>query len=601
MKEKSREYLTLLVRSFPQKPGVYQFFDEKQKLLYVGKAKNLKKRVQSYFNREHKNNKLALLVKKICDIKHIVVESESDAMLLENNLIKKHQPRYNVQLRDDKSFPWICVKNERFPRVFYTRNVVKDGSVYFGPYTSVRMVKTLLDLIKQLYPLRTCNYNLSQENIDAQKYKACLEYHIGNCKGPCEGMQDEKEYNEAIKEIKDILKGNIRNVTDYLSKMMNRFAQNEEFEKAHQVKEKIEILDKYQSKSTIVNPSINDVDVFSLLNYEKSAYVNFLKVVNGAIIQAHTMEIRKKLDEPEEDLLTIAVTDIRLQLFSSAKEVIVPFHPGMELEGVKFTVPQKGDKKKLLELSERNARFFRQERIKLHITGAPKSSFRKLETLKEDLRLKELPEHIECFDNSNIQGSIPVAACVVFKNGKPKPSEYRHYNIKTVKGANNFASMEEIVFRRYKRLTGENAVLPQLIVIDGGKGQLNAAVKSLEKLNLKGKIPVIGIAKKLEEIFFPGDPVPLYLDKTSESLRLIQHIRNEAHRFGINFHRHKRDKDLVKTELENIRGIGVITIQQLLTQFKSVDKIQKMSFPELEKAIGKSKAKRVFEYFHAGS
>ncbi len=589
-----------LIKALDDKPGIYQFIDENKKILYIGKAKSLKKRVSSYFNKDQSmSGKLKVLVKKIADIRFIIVDSEFDAFLLENNLIKKYQPRYNVMLKDDKTFPWICIKNEAFPRIFPTRHVIHDGSVYFGPYASVKMMNTLLDLIRQLYPLRTCRHNLSEENIKKGKFRICLEYHLGNCLGPCEGKQTSVEYDEVINVIKEIIKGNIHNVAQQLKKHMSDYAKNLEFEKAQIVKEKIELLDKYQSKSTVVNPKIDNVDVFSFVSDEFYAYVNFLKVVNGAVVQAHTVELRKKLDESQEELLAVAVTDFRQRFSSDSKEIIIPFKLDFKIPGVSNTVPQRGDKKMLLDLSERNVKYYKLEKQKqIDLVDPLRHSKRIMERMKEDLRLKEIPEHIECFDNSNIQGDFPVAAMVVFRNAKPYKKDYRHYNIKTVVGANDYASMEEIVFRRYKRLIEEKNSLPQLIVIDGGKGQLNAAVTALSKLNLRGKIAIIGIAKKLEEIYYPGDSIPLYLDKKSETLKVLQHIRNEAHRFGITHHRKKREKETIKSVLTDIEGIGKASTQMLLSKFRSVKNIEKASLEDLQKAVGKSKGRLVFDHFN---
>ena len=598
MNEKQKEKFKPTLAVLPDSPGVYQFFNVQDEIIYVGKAKNLKKRVTSYFTKDfYENNKVKVLVSKIERIEYIVVQSESDALLLENNLIKKYRPRYNVMLKDDKTYPWICIKNERFPRVFYTRNVIQDGSKYFGPYTSVHMVKIMLDLIRQLYPLRNCNLNLSQEKIDQKKYKPCLEYHIGNCLAPCVGLQSEDDYNKSIEHIHKIIKGNIQEVISYLNELMADYSSNFKFEDAQVVKEKIEILEKYKSKSTVVSPGLNNVDVFNILDDNNFAYVNFLKVVEGRIVQAHTLEIKKKLDESTEDLLLMAIVEIRNRLNSTAKEIITS--ENINLEGVKITVPVRGEKKSLLELSDRNLKYYRLEKQKKSEKKKEKhSSKRILEVIKKDLNLNELPVHIECFDNSNIQGTNPVAACVVFKNAKPSTKEYRHYNIKTVNGPDDFASMEEVVYRRYKRLVDENKSLPQLIVIDGGKGQLNAALKSLEKLDIKKSVSIIGIAKRLEEIFYPGDPIPLYLDKNSESLKVIQHIRNEAHRFGIKFHRNKRSGNFIKSELEDIPGIGPKTIDILLTKYKTIKKIRSLSLDEISSEIGNTKAKLLFEYFN---
>lgn len=599
IKNKNIDHLKSLVSALPEEPGVYQFFDEKDKIIYVGKAKRLKRRVASYFNKVHDNAKTNIMVRKIFDIRHIVVNSEEDALLLENNLIKKHQPRYNVLLKDDKSFPWICIKKERFPRVFVTRHLTKDGSEYFGPYTSVKMVRTLMDMIRSLYKLRNCNLSLSAEGITNGKFKVCLEYHIGNCKAPCIGKIKTEEYNETIQAIRNILKGNIRTVTSHLNEKMNEYAENFKFEEAHLIKEKLQLLDKYQSKSTIVNPSINNIDVYSILDDEDAAYVNFLKIVNGAIIQAHTIELKKKIEESKEDLLLLAITEIRQKIFSTAKEILVPFEIDLPFEGVKCLVPQRGDKRKLLDLSLRNVKYFRLDKLKKGDKSQKQThSDRILERMRTDLRLKDLPTHIECFDNSNIQGTHPVASCVVFRNARPYKKDYRHFNIKTVVGANDFASMEEIIYRRYKRLLEEDKSLPQLIVIDGGKGQLGAALNSLDKLNLRGKISVIGIAKKLEEIYFPGDPYPLYLDKNSETLKTIQHLRNESHRFAITFHKQKRSKSFIGSELDKIDGIGPKSVQKLIQRFKSVENIKKATLDEIISELGNKKALTVWKYFN---
>ncbi|MBA6152143.1 excinuclease ABC subunit UvrC [Gelidibacter maritimus] len=594
----SKPTLEIQLQTLPHQPGVYQYFDANGKLLYVGKAKDLKKRVSSYFTKQHDFGKTKVLVKKIATIKHIVVETETDALLLENNLIKKYQPRYNVLLKDDKSYPWICIKKERFPRVFSTRRMIKDGSEYFGPYTSMKTVKTLLDLIKGVYMLRTCNYDLAQDKIDAGKFKVCLEYHLGNCKGPCEGYQSEADYQEDIAAIREILKGNFKDSLSQFKRQMKAHAEVMEFEAAQRIKEKIDILENYQSKSTVVNPKISNVDVFSIVSDEGYAYINFLQLSYGSIIRSHTMEIKKKLDETDEELLQLAITEIRQRFHSICKEVFVPFEVDLG-EDLKVTVPKLGDKKRILDLSERNAKYYRMERFKqVKIIDPDRHANRIMAQMKTDLRLKEEPRHIECFDNSNIQGTNPVAACVVFKNGKPSKKDYRHFNIKTVDGPDDFASMEEVVYRRYKRLLEEEQPLPQLIIIDGGKGQLSSALKSLELLNLRGKIAIIGIAKRLEELFYPDDPIPLYLDKKSETLKVIQQLRNEAHRFGIEHHRNKRSKGALTTELELIPGIGEQSIVQLMTHFKTVKRISKASFEELEPVIGASRAKKILDFYN---
>jgi excinuclease ABC subunit C len=594
------EKILSLLKTLPDTPGVYQYFDSEGKILYVGKAKSLRKRVSSYFTRDvHENNKTTVLVRKVADIKYIVVDSEAEALLLENSLIKQLQPRYNVMLKDDKTYPWIRITNERFPKVFPTRTFVKDGSQYFGPYASVKVMHTLLDLIRQLYPLRNCNLNLSQENIDKKKFKVCLEFHIGNCKGPCEGLQDESEYNDTITQVKDIIKGNISSVLRHLRNVMQEHSKNYEFEKAQFLKEKIDLLEKFQGKSTVVSPTIHNVDVFSIGTDEKAGYVNFLKVINGSIIQGHTLELKKKLDETPSELLELAITELRQRYNSDAAEIIVPFALDIQLPGTELIVPQRGDKKKLLELSERNVEYYRKEKEKQEELVDPERHTRRiLQTMMKDLRLTEEPRHIECFDNSNIQGAFPVAAMTVFKDARPSKKDYRHFNIRTVEGPNDFASMEEVIYRRYKRCVEENQPLPQLIVIDGGKGQLSSAIASLEKLGLRGKVAVIGIAKKLEEIYYPEDPIPLYLDKKSETLRIIQQIRNEAHRFGITHHRKRREKGTIKTELTEIAGISEKTAQKLLSEFKSVKRIKEVMLAELESVIGKAKAKLVFDHFH---
>ena len=590
--------IKVLIKSLPDAPGVYQYFDKDGKILYIGKAKNLKKRVASYFTKNHDYGKTRVLVKKIFDIKHIVVETETDALLLENNLIKKYQPRYNILLKDDKTYPWICIKNEPFPRVFLTRNIFKDGSEYFGPYTSVRTARALLSLIKELYPLRTCNYNLSSQNIINKKYRLCLEYHIKNCKGACEGLQSESDYQSDIKEIRNIVKGSFKSAMQKFKLLMYDLSDKTEYEEADKIKNKINLLANYQSKSTIVNPSITNVDVFSIISDELYAYINFLKISNGAIIQSHTAEFKKKLNESDKQLLELAIVEIMQRFNSFSKEIYVPFKVEVG-ENIKVTVPKVGDKKRIVDLSVRNAKYYRQEQFKqIQIIDPERHINRIMKQMQGDLRLTGEPRHIECFDNSNIQGTNPVAACVVFKNGKPSKKEYRHFNIETVVGADDFASMEEVVHRRYKRLLDEDQDLPQLIVIDGGKGQLNSALKSLKVLGLRGKIAIIGIAKRLEEIYYPDDPIPLYLDKKSETLKIIQQLRNEAHRFGITHHRNKRSKSAIQSELSNINGIGEKTIMNLLKEYKSVKRIQETSLEDLAKIIGKDKATKIYIHYH---
>lgn len=596
------EHLNTLVAALPENPGVYQYFDKDGKIIYVGKAKNLKKRVSSYFNKNHEYGKTRVLVSKICDIRHIVVDSEEDALLLENNLIKKYKPRYNILLKDDKSYPFIVIKNEHFPRVMQTRNVIKDGSLYFGPYTSTGLVRALLDLFRELYPLRTCNLNLSPDAVAKAKYKVCLEYHIGYCKAPCVGLYNEDIYLQHIEEIKDILKGNLSGVIRFLRQRMLDHAEKLEFEQAEEIRQKIVKLESFQAKSTIVNPSINNVDVFSVLSFDDRAYVNFIRVNNGAVVQSHTMEFRKKMDETDDEILSYGISEIKARTQILSREILVPFIPELDLANTRFVIPKIGDRKKLLELSERNLKFYHLDKQKQEsIRNRMPREERLLLTMQTDLNLPRIPSHIECFDNSNIQGTNPVAACVVFKNGKPSPSDYRHFNIKTVEGPNDFASMDEIVYRRYKRMIDEDQPLPQLIVIDGGKGQLGVAVRVLEELNILDKVSVIGLAKRLEEIFYPGDPVPLYLDKRSETLKVIQHIRNEAHRFGITFHRNQRSRNFIKSELEQIDGIGEKSINALLKHFKSVKNISSQSNDALAAVVGKAKASIVFNYFHPDS
>jgi excinuclease ABC subunit C len=591
--EKSKTILSLL----PDKPGIYQFIDNFDNILYVGKAKNLKKRVASYFSK-NQSGKTMLLLKRASDIRHIVVENESDALLLENNLIKKHQPRYNILLKDDKTFPWICIKKEPFPRVFSTRNIVKDGSSYFGPYTSALMVKTLIALIRQLYNLRTCSLVLTEPNISSGKFRVCLEYHLGNCKAPCVGRQTEMNYNENILQIKDILKGNIATVIDHLKSLMVKYSGELRFEDAQLIKDKIEILSSFRSKSAVVSNTIRNVDVFGIAMESDSAYINYLKVVQGAIIQALTIELKMRIDEERESILGFAVTEIRQRLLSDSPEIIVPFRPDILLDNVKYTVPKMGEKQKLLELAERNAIYYKLEQKKKRMEHKPaQRTGKNLEKLKNDLHMSDIPLHIECFDNSNIMGANPVAACVVFRNGRPSKKDYRHFNIKTVTGPDDFSSMEEIVFRRYRRAIEEKSNLPQLVIIDGGKGQLSSAMKSITKLGLREKITVIGIAKKLEEIYFPGDSVPIYLDKNSISLKIIQQLRNEAHRFGINFHRGKRSSDMIRSGLDQIKGIGPKTKEILLRHFGTVDKIKDASTDELQKVIGPAKTAVLSEFF----
>ncbi|CAM1341571.1 excinuclease ABC subunit UvrC [Tenacibaculum amylolyticum] len=591
--------LELQVKTLPNSPGVYQYFDKDDVIIYVGKAKNLKKRVSSYFTKNHEYGKTRVLVKKIVRIEHIVVDTETDALLLENNLIKKYQPKYNVLLKDDKSYPWICIKKERFPRIFITRKVIKDGSEYYGPYTSVKTVHNLLDLIKELYPLRTCNYDLSEAKIDGGKYKVCLEYHLKNCKGPCEAYQDEASYLENIKAIRNIIKGNFKESLESLQKIMMDYAAEMNFEEAQMIKEKLVSLQNYQAKSTIINPSINNVDVFSIISDETHGYANFFKIMNGAIVQSYTTEIKKKLEETDKELLELFIVETRQRFNSLSREIYVPFEVDLGKK-VKVTIPKLGDKKRIVDLSLRNAKYYRQEQFKqIKIVDPDRHVKRIMAQMQKDLRLGVEPRHIECFDNSNIQGTNPVAACVVFKDGKPNKKEYRHFNIKTVEGPDDFASMEEVVFRRYKRLLEEDKPLPNLIVIDGGKGQLSSALKSLDVLGLRGKIAIIGIAKRLEEIYYPGDSIPLYLDKKSETLKIIQHLRNEAHRFGITFHRNKRSKSAIQSELEQIPDVGKQTITNLLRKFKSAKRVKNATLEELIAVVGNARAQKIYNHYHS--
>jgi excinuclease ABC subunit C len=587
------------LENIPHKPGIYQYFDEEGTLIYIGKAKDLRNRVASYFNNDNVNAKTKTLVRKIQDIKFTIVDTEIDAWLLENSLIKKHQPRYNVLLKDDKTYPSICIKKERFPRIFPTRKIVKDGSTYLGPYASGRMMNTILELIKTLFPIRTCNFALTEANINAGKFKVCLEYQIGNCKGPCQAFQSFDDYEENIKEIKEILRGNISPVLNHLKSEMNSYASNMNFEAANLYKEKIETLENYQSKSTVVSTIIDNIDVFAISSDEKIAFVNYLKVNKGTISQTQTIEIRKKLDESDEELLSLAISDFRNKFNSTAREIIVPFEINIDTEeNIKFVVPKLGDKKNLLDLSMKNVLFFKKSKLEQYEKLNPDArTERVLLQLQKDLRMNQLPKHIECFDNSNFQGAYPVSAIVVFKDAKPSKKDYRHFNVKTVEGPNDFATMEEAVYRRYKRVMEEGQDFPQLIIIDGGKGQLSSAMYSLKKLGLDKKVTVIGIAKRLEEIYYPGDSLPLYIDKKSESLKIIQQLRDEAHRFGITFHRSKRDKGTLKSELQDIPGIGSTTLEKLLTKFKSVKKIKESSDEELATILNKKQLISLREFF----
>ncbi|MRR22292.1 excinuclease ABC subunit C [bacterium] len=584
------DYIKSTVSGLPDKPGVYQFIDASGTILYVGKARSLRKRVSSYFAK-NQSGKTKVMLSRAADLRHVVVDNESEALLLENSLIKKHQPRYNILLKDDKTYPWICVKNEHFPRVFMTRKLIADGSAYFGPYTSVPAVRTLLELIRHLFQIRTCSLPLTEKSISEGKYKVCLEYHMGNCKAPCIGLVSEAEYSLQAERIKEIIRGDLSGVTAYLESVMRKYASELKFEEAQKIKEKLELLSKYRSKSVVVNTSVKNVDVFGCSVGEGSMYFSYMKVVSGAIVQSWSVELKMRMEEEKESLLSTAVTEIRQRVSSNSPEVIVPFVPDIQLDKIKYTVPQRGDRYKLLELANRNAVFFRLERQKKTAERSKENRTEKnLERMKKDLHMPVLPSHIECFDNSNIQGESAVAACVVFRNGKPSNREYRHFNIKTVTGPDDFASMEEVIYRRYRRMLDEQQQLPQLVVIDGGKGQLSSAVKSLEALGIRGTVTVIGIAKKLEEIYFPGDSVPLYLDKNSITLKIIQHLRNEAHRFGINFHRGKRSSKMNRSILDEIPGIGEKTKELLLKKFGSVKKLTEVAPEDLEKVVGAKKA-----------
>ncbi len=594
--------LELQLKTLPTDPGVYRYYDKNNQLLYVGKAKNLKKRVLSYFNKNLSGYRTRIMVGKIDHLETTIVPSEYDALLLENNLIKEFQPFYNVMMKDDKTFPWICIKNENFPRVFLTRTMIKDGSEYYGPYAKVRPAKILLETIKHIYKLRTCNLNLAPEKIEEGKYKVCLEYHIKNCKGPCEGFESKESYDRKIDAIRGIIKGDFRFAKQYLMDEMNAFAANLEFENAHLVKERIELLNDYQAKHTVVNPNIDDVDVFGIISDETAAYVNYFKIRNGNIVQSFTTEIKKVLEESDEDILEESLVEIRQKFNSDSKEILLPFPLDFEIPGVKLSVPKVGDKKRIVELSENNAKEYRIEKLKqVQIVDPDRHTNRIMAEMQKLLHMPKEPRHIEGFDNSNIQGTNPVSACVVFKDGKPSKSDYRIFHPKTVEGPNDFATMEEVILRRYRRLLEENEPLPQLILIDGGKGQLSAAVKSLKILGLYGKITIIGIAKRLEEIYFPGDSVPLYLDKKSETLKILQRVRDESHRFGVKHHRTRRKNATIQSELDQIPGVGPKSIELLLSKLKSVKRIKEANLETLEEILGKSKGKTVWEYFNAGN
>lgn len=592
------ESLQNTLKSLPEKPGIYQHLDKNGKILYIGKAKNLKKRVHSYFGKRQDSARLRVLVSKIVDIHTIVTETEFDALLLENNLIKEYQPRYNINLKDDKTYPWICIKKERFPRIFPTRKRIADGSEYYGPYASVRVMKTVLGLIRELYHLRTCKLQLSEENIKNGKFRVCLEYHIGNCLGPCEDKQSESHYLSDVEAARQLIKGQLGKVKQMLQEQMQSAAAELRFEEAQKIKEKYERIASYQAKSTVVHPGITNVDVYSIFSDAEYAYVNYLKIIDGAVLQSHTLELKKKLDESEAELLQLAIPELRQRFQSDATELYLSQEIDLKLPEVHFFVPQRGDKKHLVDLSLKNARYFRLEKLKnIQIVDPDRHVKRLMKQMQKDLRLSEEPRHIECFDNSNIQGAYPVSACVVFKNGKPSKKDYRHFKVKTVEGPDDFASMYEALTRRYRRLLDENEALPQLIVIDGGKGQLSASVKALEALGLRGKIAIIGIAKRLEELYFPDDPVPLYLDKRSESLKVIQRLRDEAHRFGITFHRNLRSKGSIRSELEEIKGLGPQSVKKLLQHFKSVKKVAAAEVSELQSIVGAQRAEAIRRHF----
>ncbi|SHI33855.1 Excinuclease ABC subunit C [Hymenobacter daecheongensis DSM 21074] len=593
----AKEHLQEQIRHLPHRPGIYKFFDD-ETIIYVGKAIDIRKRVSSYFSKQDHNKKTQQLVKNIRRIEFTIVDSESDAFLLENNLIKENQPKYNILLKDGKTYPYLCITNERFPRLLPTRNKINDGSRYYGPYANLTAMNVVLELIRALYPLRTCTYNLSPENVAAGKFKVCLEYHIGNCKGPCEGHQDEETYAQYIQQIRSILSGNLTVPKAYFRERMTAAAQEQQYELAHALKQKLDRLDDFQAKSTVVNAALSNIDVFSIASNEKSAFINYLKVMNGSIILTQSIEVQKKLDETDAEILAPMIMQMRTEFESQSREILVNTDvPGLPLAGVTVTVPQIGDKRKLLELSIKNVLYLRKEKESMNDRSKDVNEVRIMEGIKRDLRLTELPKHIECFDNSNFQGDNPVAAMVCFRNAKPSKKDYRHYHIKTVVGPNDFDSMYEVVTRRYRRLVDEGASLPQLVIVDGGKGQLSMAVKALKDLNLWGQMAVIGIAKRLEEIYVPNDPLPLYIDKKSESLRLFQRMRDEVHRFGITFHRSRRDAATLKTELTDVKGLGPVTADKLLTKFKSVKKIKELTELQLIEEVGKAKARILLDYF----
>ena len=589
--------IKIILKTLPDKPGVYKHLDAEGQILYVGKAKNLKKRVSSYFSKKHTEERLRMLARRIANIEIIITNTEFDALLLENTLIKKFQPWYNINLKDGKTYPWICIKKERFPRVFSTRNRINDGSEYFGPYPSSRMLKTLLELIRQLYSFRTCSLSLTQISIDSGKHKVCLEYHMGNCKGPCEDKQTENSYNEDIKSVRSLLKGELKAMRKNLYEDMMLYSEKSQFELAHQFKEKLEHLEKYQSKSTVLNPALGEIDLYSVIDDAEYGYVNFMMIREGSLVHSFTLELKKKMQKSPEQLLELAIPEIRIMFESNVKLILLSHTIEYELPGVKFQIPIRGDKFSAIQMSMRNAKAYRIERLKnIQIVDPDRHVNRIMAQMKQDLRMPTEPRHIECFDNSNIQGEFPVSACVVFRDGKPSRNEYRHFNVKTVIGADDYASMEEVVFRRYSRILDENASLPNLIVIDGGKGQLSSAVKALNDLGLTSKISIVGIAKRLEEIYFPNDPIPLYIDKRSESLKILQQARNEAHRFGITFHRKKRSKSSIKSKLDSLKGIGPSTQKILLSSFKSLARLKKSDFKSIQSLIGDAKAKLIWSW-----
>lgn len=591
------EHVQSILKVLPDKPGIYQHLDKDGRILYIGKAKSLKKRVSSYFNKNLSSGRTRIMVQKIADIRTVVTQNELEALLLENSLIKEHQPRYNVNLKDDKTYPWIVIKKERFPRIFYTRKKIEDGSEYFGPYPSVKVMKAVLELVRQIHPIRNCKLNLSESAIEQGKFQKCLEYHIGNCLAPCEALQSESAYQYEIDQARKIINGKLGEVKRMLGERMKEEASAMRFEQAQKIKEKVELLEQYQARSTVVNPSISDVDVFTAVVDAQFGYVNYLKVVDGAILHTHTLEFRRKLEETESELLALAIPELRRRFGSDSKEILISHEVGIELSGTDFHRPQRGDKKRLVDLSIKNVRYFRLEKLKsIQITDPERHVERVMEQMRTDLRLETQPRHIECFDNSNFQGSEAVSACVVFKNGKPAKSEYRHFNVRTVEGPDDFATMKEVVLRRYKRLLEEELDLPQLVLIDGGKGQLSAALEALQELSLSKTIQVIGIAKRLEELFFPGDPIPLYLDKRSETLRILQQLRNEAHRFGITHHRNRRSRSMLSNSLERIDGVGPKTAERLLRTFKSIDRLKKAERQEVEELVGKAQAKKIMDH-----